>query len=85
MIKQGFPSTLKVVDQVGSKNPTYLTSGTKTQITVMACTCAARYAIPPLIIFDRLTLNEAMAKGEVPGTVYGLSHNGWITREIFKE
>ena len=24
-----------------------------------------------------------MTKGEVPGSIYGLSHNGWITREIF--
>ena len=77
------PKSLKVVDKVGSKNPSYLTSGSKTQITVLACTCAAGYALPPLIIFDRMTLNEAFTKGEVPGTIYGLSHNGWITREIF--
>ena len=77
------PKSLKVVDKVGSKNPSYLTGGCKSQITVMACTCAAGYAIPPLIIFDRLSLNEAMTKGEVPGSIYGLSHNGWITREIF--
>ena len=51
----------------------------------MACTCASGNAIPPLIIFDRLSLNEAMTKGEVPGTVYSLSHNGWITREIFRQ
>ena len=77
------PKSLKVVDKVGSKNPSYLTGGCKSQITVMACTCAAGYAIPPLIIFDRLSLNKAMTKGEVPGSIYGLSHNGWITREIF--
>ena len=53
------PKSLKVVDKVGSKNPSYLTSGSKTQITVLACTCAAGYALPPLIIFDRMTLNEA--------------------------
>ena len=79
------PKSLKVIDRVGSKNPSYLSSGCKSQITVMACTCAAGYAIPPLIIFDRLSLNEAMTKGEVPGTIYGLSHNGWITRGIFKQ
>ena len=79
------PKSLKVIDKVGSKNPSYLSSGCKSQITVMACTCAAGYAIPSLIIFDRLTLNEAMTKGEVPGTIYGLSHNGWITREIFRQ
>ena len=79
------PKSPKVIDKVGSKNPSYLSSGCKSQITVMACTCAAGYAIPPLVIFDRLSLNEAMTKGEVPGTIYGLSHNGWITREIFRQ
>lgn len=79
------PKSLKVVDKVGSKNPSYLSGDSKSQITVMACTCAAGYAIPPLVIFDRLSLNEAMTKGEVPGTIYGLSHNGWITREIFRQ
>ena len=77
------PKCLKVVDRVGRKNPSYLTSGTKSQITVLACTCAAGYPIPPMVIFDRMTLNDAMTRGEVPGTTYGLSHNGWITREIF--
>lgn len=76
------PRSLKVVIEVGSKNPSHITGGYKSQITVMACTCAAGYAIPPLIIFDRLSLNEAMTKGEVSGSVYGLSHNG---REIFRQ
>ena len=54
--------SLKAIDKVGSKTPSYLSSGCKSQITVMACTCAAGYAIPPLIIFDRLSLNEAMTR-----------------------
>ena len=77
------PKSLKVIDKVGSTNPSYLSGGCKAQITVLACTCASGYAIPPLVIFDRMTLNEALTRGEVPGTIYGLSHNGWITREIF--
>ena len=79
------PKCMKIVDKVGSKNPSYLTGGSKSQITVMACTCAAGYPIPPMVIFDRMTLNNAMTKGEVPGTIYGLSHNGWMTRDIFRE
>lgn len=79
------PKCMKVIDEVGSKNPSYLTGGSKSQITVLACTCAAGYPIPPLVIFDRMTLNNAMTKGEVPGSIYGLSHNGWITRDIFRE
>lgn len=56
---------MKVVDEVGTKNPSYLTGGSKSQITVMACTCAAGYPIPPLVIFNRMTLTDAMTKGEV--------------------
>ena len=41
------PPSPKVIDQMGSKNPSYLTGGTKTQITVLACACAAGYAMPP--------------------------------------
>ncbi len=38
---------------------------------------------PPLVIFDRKTLNPELTKGEVPGTLYGLSSNRWIDMELF--
>ena len=41
-----WPPSPKVIDTVGSKNPSYLTDATKTQITVFACACTAGYAIP---------------------------------------
>ena len=34
-----------------------LTGRTKQQITVLACTSAAGYALPPYVVFDRKTLN----------------------------
>jgi len=77
------PPSPKVVHKVGAKNPCYLTGGSKTQITVLACASAAGYAIPPFVIFDRQTLNPQLTKGEVPGTSYGLSANGWIDRKLF--
>lgn len=77
------PKCLKVVDQKGSKNPSYITSGDKSQLTVLACTCAAGYAIPPYIIFDRKNLNIRMTHGEVSGSLYGLPHNGRINSELF--
>ena len=49
----------------------------------MACASAAGYAIPPFVIFGRQTLNPRLTKGEVPGTSYGLSPNGWIDRKLF--
>ena len=39
------PSSLKVIDQVGAKNPTYPTNSSKTQVTVLACSCASGYSL----------------------------------------
>ena len=77
------PKCLKIVDEKGAKNPSYVTGESKTQITVLACTSAAGYAIPPFVIFPRKSLNPALTKGEVPGTLYGLTGNGWMNRELF--
>ena len=77
------PKCPKVLDEKGCKNPSYLTGGDKSQLTVLACTSAAGYAIPPFIVFDRKSLNPKVPHGEVPGTLYGLSRNGWINRELF--
>ena len=60
------------MDKTGSKNPSFVTGGDKSQLTVLACCSAAGYAIPPFVIFDRQSLNQGMTKGEVPGTLYGL-------------
>ena len=39
--------------------------------------------MPPVVIYDRKTLNICWTKGEVPGTTYGLSEKGWIDSELF--
>ena len=52
----------KVVAEVGAKNPSNVTGNTKTQITVLACTNAAGYAIPPFVIFNRKSLNSELTK-----------------------
>ena len=77
------PKGVKVVAKTGSKNVSSISGDTKTQITVLACTCATGIALPPLVIFDRKTLNPEMTVGEIPGTLYGLSKTGWINRELF--
>jgi len=81
----GFPlnlKCLKVVDRTESKNPCHITGGDKSQVTVLACASASGYAIPPFVIFDRMKLNPKLHEGEVPGTLYGLSHSGWMNREF---
>ena len=77
------PTCHKVVVKKGSCNPNYITGNTKMQITVLACTNAAGVAIPPLVVLNKKSMNTQIAKGEVPGTKYGLSPNGWINHELF--
>ncbi len=77
--------SLKVIDLKKSKHPSYITSGDKSQITVLVCTSAAGIVLPPFFIFDQQTLNPQMTIGEVPGTLYGLSKNGWIMQDLFSE
>jgi len=77
------PSPTKVVVVKGSKHPTSVTTGNKAQITVVSCCSAAGYVLPHMVIFDRKSFKPQMTFGEVSGTVYGLSKNGWIDSELF--
>ena len=79
------PPPPKVVAKKGQKHPTSLTSGKKSQVTVLACVSAGGYCMPPLVIFKSQTLQDGMDVGEVPGTMYGLSESGWINKEIFSD
>jgi hypothetical protein len=79
------PKPGKVAVGVGQKHPYKVTSGDKSQLTVLACASASGNCIPPMVIFDRKTLKLEMTHGEVPGTFYGLSQNGWIDSELFSE
>ena len=76
---------LKVVARVGQKHPYAVTSSDKAQITILACASVAGYCIPPMVIFDRKSLNPDWAIREVPGTFYGLSDSGWIDTELLEE
>ena len=79
------PLPPKVIAKKGQKHPTIIGTGNKSQVTVLACASAAGYCMPPLVIFDQLTLKGGMDSGEVPGTMYGLSENGWMNQKIFGE
>jgi hypothetical protein len=74
---------LKVIDSRGSKHPSYITSDSKEQITVLVCASASGATIPPFIIFNRKSLHPELAINEIPGTFYGLSSKGWIDGELF--
>ena len=79
------PKASKIISQRGDKNPAAVGGNTKTQITVLACVSASGYAMPPMVVWGRKVLNYQLTIGEVPGTFYGLSDNGWMTAELFDQ
>ena len=84
--ESGFPLEPKpeaVVAERGCKHPFVQTSGNKSQITVLTCVSAAGVAVPPMVIYDRAVLRQDLTEGEVPSTIYGLTHNGWSNSEMF--
>ena len=53
--------------------------------TVVLCCNASGYVIPPMVIFDHKALKLELTLGELPGTMYGLSSNGWIDSDLFEQ
>lgn len=51
---------------------------------MLACVNAAGSSVPPMVIFDRKVLKPELTLGEVPGTLYGLTLNGWSNAEMFE-
>ena len=74
---------VKIIAKKGDRNPTALSSGDKSQITVVAYASALGSVMPPMVILDRKTLPPQFTEGEIPGTTYGLSAKGWIDQELF--
>ena len=72
-----------VIVKKGQKKVRYRSSGNKNQVTVVACINAAGSAMPRYVIFDAKNLNIDWTEGEMPGTTYGLSSNGWIDMKLF--
>ena len=72
------PDTGKVLTIMGQKHPIYVvTSGDKTQITIMSCISATGYAIPPCIIFQqKRKVDDYLRVVEVPDTYYNVSDSG---------
>ena len=79
------PKPLKIVGERGAKNPSYICGSTKNQVTVLACTSASGYALPPYVILARKTLNQEITYGEVAATSYGLSPKGWMDLTLFNK
>ena len=78
------PKPPKLLCKTGSRAFNSVTGGDKSQITEVGCVSTEGYCLPPMIIYDRKTLHPDMAKGEIGGTLYGLSSKGWIDEELFR-
>ena len=46
------PKPPKVIHVRGRKNPSYYTSGTKAQITIVGCVSAVGKVLPPMAVWD---------------------------------
>ena len=69
----GMPLDPKKLTEKGVKNPSYVSSGSKSQVTVVSCISASGYAIPPMVVWGRKTLHPDMIVGKIPGTFYRLT------------
>ena len=67
----------------GMKKVHGLSTGNKSQITIVGCGNAAGQTLPPMVIFKGERFNHEWSVGEVPDTLYGMSENGWIDQELF--
>ena len=54
----------KIIAGKGTKKVRQCISGTKTQITILACANAAGQTIPPMVVFAGKYFNSSLSKGE---------------------
>lgn len=74
----------KVIAQKGKHQVGAVTSGERGLTTTCVCAMnAAGEYLPPMLIFKRSRLNDALKNGAPPNTAFGCSKNGWITSELF--
>ena len=78
------PRAPNFVTRKGTKKVRYRSTGKKGQTTVVACGSATGQIIPPTVIFEAKSVNNAWTRNELPGMTYGCSDSGWITTELFE-
>ena len=75
----------KVLAEVGHKHVYSIVPAEKGKThTILACTSALGYVLPPLMIFPHKSLvPDKLKTGAVPNTLFSNSPSGWITSDIF--
>ena len=77
----------KVIAHIGRHNVPSLTSVDKGKThTVLACVSASGQVLSPFMVYPRKRpVPEKMREGAYPNTIFQVSDNGWITKELFFE
>lgn len=76
----------RIIAQKGQKQVGAVTSGERGQlVTVVVAMSAAGSFVPPMFIFKRKRMKEALERNGPTGAVYRCSKSGWITEEIFED
>ena len=73
----------KIIMVKSTKKVCQCTSGSNIQIVILICPSASGQTIPSMAVFVGKHTDSALAKGEVPTTLYGMSSSGWMDPEIF--
>ena len=67
----------------GTKKARQVSSGNKTQITILGCASATGQVVPPMVVFTGKHFNAQLSN--MPGTLYGMLPNGWMDQELFSK
>ena len=76
-----------VIAHVGQHNVPSLTLADRGKThTVNACVSASGQVLPPFMVYPRKrAVPENIKEGVYPNTIFQISDNGWITKELFFE
>ena len=77
------PKTKKVISMTGTKHVYSVTSGSRQQVTVLACISAIGHYLPPLLIFPFSRDPRFNAMEGFEEVFFQRTPNGWITEEVF--
>jgi len=83
MDESGMPLDHKQLKRIAQKGSNTVKHQGIPQVSIVVCASAAGPVLPLMVIFKSERLNREYTQGEVPGTLYGMSPNGWIDQELF--
>ncbi|XP_063887774.1 uncharacterized protein LOC135115197 [Scylla paramamosain] len=77
------PKTKRIISMTGAKHVYSVTSGTRQQVTMLACSSAMGQYLPPLLIFPYTRDPRFNALEGFEEAFFQKTPNGWITEVVF--